>query len=263
LKVRYPSDDAVTATRTSNLKSRLRELEQYERNIDHAENILNSYDTSLQEISSIYQRLRELITQGANGILTDEQRKAISQEVKQIKEQLIQIANTQIGTDYIFAGYASNKPPVDQDGNIVLNPDSAKSRFVNALGYRVEYGLSAKDVFQTDSGMSVFQLIDITINALESNDQETLGGISLMSMDYLEDTVSKGLAKIGADQRMVEMISTRIEDLNTFMTEYISKETDADITEVLTKLSTHQAALTAALKSAANVLTSTLVDFIE
>ncbi len=145
----------------------------------------------------------------------------------------------------------------------MLNPDAAKPRFVNVLGYQVKYGLTVNDVFLTKGGVSVFKLIDMTVNALENNDQRMLSKASLMSMDFLEDSVAKSLAKIGASQRMIEMVSSRIEDLNTFMNEYISNQVDTDLPKVLTDLSTQQAALTAALKSAANVITATLVDFIK
>jgi flagellar hook-associated protein 3 FlgL len=84
-----------------------------------------------------------------------------------------------------------------------------------------------------------------------------------MSLDLLEDSVAKSLARVGANQKMVEMVSSRIDDLDTFMNEYISNQIDTDLPKVLTDLSTQQAALTAALKSAANVLTATLVDFID
>lgn len=261
--VRYPSDNAVVATRAAKIESRLRELEQYKGNVDYAQNILQSYDASLQEVSSVYQRLRELIVQSANGVLTADQRQAISKEIQEIKDHLIQIANTQVGTDYVFGGYESNKAPVDEDGNIVLNPDSAKSRFVNVLGYKINYGLTVNDIFLTKSGVSVFKLIDMTVNALENNDQQMLAKGSLMSLDLLEDSVAKSLAQVGANQKMVEMVSSRIDDLDTFMNEYISNQIDTDLPKVLTDLSTQQAALTAALKSAANVLTATLVDFID
>ncbi len=261
--VRYPSDDAIVATRAAKTDTRLRELEQYKRNINHAQSILQSYDTSLQEVSTVYQRLRELLVQSANGVLTADQRQAISREIQQIKQHLVQIANTQIGTDYVFGGYVSDKPPVDEQGNIVLDPAASKPRFVNALGYEINYGLTVNDVFMTKGGVSVFKLIDTAIDALEKNDQSALSKVSLMSLDYLEDSVAKSLAKVGANQRMVEMVSSRIEDLNIFMTEQISKEKDTDLAKVITDLSTKQAALTAALKSAANVLTATLVDFIK
>ncbi|MEN3007847.1 flagellar hook-associated protein FlgL [Pseudothermotoga sp.] len=261
-KVRYPSDDAVLATRSSNLDSRLRELEQYERNTNYVQNIVKGYDTAVQQVSELYQRLRELLVQASNGTLTADQRLAIAQEIAQIKQQLIQIANTQVGSDYIFAGLEGNKPPVSEDGEIQVKPEALSSRSTVVLGYPLEYGINVKDLFVTDANQSVFNLLDMTLKALERNDQRFLSEVALTSVNYLEKSVSENLAKIGAMQRVVEAALNRLDELNTFMTEYLSRERDVDITEAVTNLSMKQAVLNAALKSAANLLRNTLVDFI-
>ncbi|MCS7174471.1 flagellar hook-associated protein FlgL [Pseudothermotoga sp.] len=261
-KVRYPSDDAVLATRSSNLDSRLRELEQYERNTNYVQNIVKGYDTAVQQVSELYQRLRELLVQASNGTLTADQRLAIAQEIAQIKRQLIQIANTQVGSDYIFAGLEGNKPPVSEDGEIQVKPEALSSRSTVVLGYPLEYGINVKDLFVTDANQSVFNLLDMTLKALERNDQRFLSEVALASVNYLEKSVSENLAKIGAMQRVVEAALNRLDELNTFMTEYLSRERDVDITEAVTNLSMKQAVLNAALRSAANLLRNTLVDFI-
>lgn len=261
-KVRYPSDDAVLATRSSNLESRLRELGQYERNVNYVESLVNGYDTAIQQVSELYQRLRELLVQAANGTLTAQQRKAIAEEIEQIKRQLVQIANTQVGSDYIFAGLDGSRPPVNENGDIVVNPDALKSRTTVVLGYPLEYGVTVRDIFVTDGNQSVFSLIDMSLKALERNDAKFLSEVALAGVNYLEKAVSNNIAKVGAVQRTVEAASSRIKDLNNFMTEHLSKERDVDLTEAVTELSMKQAVLNAALKSAANLLRNTLVDYI-
>ncbi len=262
LMVRYPSDDAVVATRSSNLDSRLREIEQYKRNLNQMQSVVNAYDSSLQEVSSILLRIRELTVQAANGTLTQDDRKIVAEELRRIKQHLIQIGNSQVGTDYIFGGYVSDKPPIDEAGNILLNPSSASARSVNVLGYTLNYGITVYDLYVTDTGETIFKILDRTIEALDKNDQSKLSTISLSSLDYLEKQLSENIAKVGANQRITEMISGRLEDLNTFLTEFVSKERDTDLTKAVTELSMQQAALEAALKSAANVLRATLVDFL-
>lgn len=261
-KVRYPSDDAVLATRSSNLDSRLRELKQCERNVNYAQSIVKAYDTNVQQVSEIYQRLRELLVQAANGTLTADQRQAIAQEITQIKRQLIQIANTQVGSDYIFAGLQGSKPPVSEDGQIQIKPEALQSRTTSVFGYPLEYGINVKDLFVTDGNQSVFSILDMTLKALERNEPRFISEVALASVNYLEKSVSENLAKIGAMERVVEAASNRIDELNIFMTEHLSQERDVDITEAVTSLSMKQAVLNAALKSAANLLRNTLVDFI-
>ncbi len=266
-KVRYPSDDAVIATRASNINSRMRELEQYKRNVDHVSNIVNSYDTISQEISSIYQRLRELLVRAANDTLSGDERRAIADEIEEIGEHLAEIGRTRVGGEYIFGGVRTDKPPVEKiDGKwkITLPPRSDERRSVNVFGMTFEYGLTAWDIFKTGTGESVFEILRNVVDKLrnEQNSTSYISNVAIKNVSYLERKTMESFARIGAISRTLELVGKRINDLNLFLTEYLSKEQDADLAEVTTKLAMQNAVLEAALKSASMVLGKTLVDFV-
>ncbi|RKX39127.1 MAG: flagellar hook-associated protein 3 [Thermotogae bacterium] len=261
-RVRFPSDDAVVATRASNIDSSLRELEQYKRNMNHAESLINAYDSSLEEISSVYNRIRELLVKGANSTLSDDDRSAIAEELSKLKEHIKGIVNTKLGNDYLFGGYMTDTQPVDENYNIVITPEASKRRFVNVLSYKIEFGITARDVLITENQKSVFDVLDNAYQALMKGDGQYISEISLKDLDYLERSVMDGFARVGATQKMAELVKSRIEDLNIFLTEHLSKERDADLSQTITELSMQQAVLDAALKSAAGVLRKTLVDFV-
>ncbi|WP_448375130.1 flagellar hook-associated protein FlgL [Fervidobacterium sp.] len=261
-EVQYPSDDAVIATRASNITSRLRELEQFKRNVDHVNNFVQSYDTTLQELSSLYHRVRELMVRGANGTNTVDERNAIATELKALKEHLIEVANTRVGDEYIFGGARTELRPVDENGNIVTPIEANVRRKVNALGYSISYGVTVYDVFTLENGKTVFSTIDDAVNALYEGNERKLSEISLKEIGVLERSVMEHFANVGSTSRMVEMVSSRLEDLKLFNTEYLSKEQDADLTKVLTDLNMQQSVLQAALKSAAMAIQKSLVDFV-
>ncbi|QIV79088.1 flagellar hook-associated protein FlgL [Fervidobacterium pennivorans subsp. shakshaketiis] len=261
-EVQYPSDDAVIATRASNISSRLRELEQFKRNVDHVNNFVQSYDTTLQELSNVYHRIRELMVRGANGTNTVDERNSIAAELKALKEHLIEIANTRVGDEYIFGGARSELRPVDENGNIQTPIEANVKRRINALGYTITYGVTVYDVFTLENGKTVFSTIDDAINALYEGNERKLSEISLKEIGILERSVMEHFASVGATSRMAEMVASRIEDLKLFNTEYLSKEQDADLTKVLTQLSMQQAVLEASLKSAAMAIQKSLVDFV-
>ncbi len=267
-KVRYPSDDAVVATRASNIDARKREIEQFKRNVDHVRSYVNAYDSVLREISSIYHRIRELLVRGANGTISQDERLAIARELEKILDSLAGIANMRIGEERIFGGADLEKDPVKKingDWTIVLNPDSNISRSVEILGYRLEYGLTVYDLFRTDNGVDVFQMLRDTIDVLKGNPQNVegyLSNVSLKQLSLLESKLMENIAKVGSSMKVMDLVESRINDLEFFITEYLSKEMDADITEVITDLSMQQAVLQAALKSAARVIQNTLVDYV-
>ena len=264
-KVRYPSDDAVIATRASNIDSRLREIEQYKRNIDHVNNVLDSYDSLSQEVSSIYQRIRELLVRAGNDTLKSDDRDAIAKELKKLLEHLANIANTQVGGEYIFGGYKTDEPPVvmkDGRWEIALPPESSGHRSVQIFGMNLEYGLTVNDLFRLENGKSVFEVLHNAIERLERNDGKYIREVALRDVDYLERKAMQSFATVGASSRSLEVVRKRINDLQLYFTEYLSKEQDADLSEVVTKLSMQNAVLQAALKSGAMVLNKTLVDFV-
>ena len=266
-RVRYPSDDAVVATRASNIDSRLRELDQYKRNVDHVSNVVNSYDSISQEVSAIYQRMRELLVRAANDTLSSDERNAVADELQGIMEHLAEIGRTRIGGEYIFGGLRTDKPPVEMvngEWRLTLPPEADKKRSVNVFGMTFEYGVTATELFKTDTGEDVFQILKNTINALRSGDNVSkyVSEVALRNVSYLEKRSMESFARIGSISRTLDLVGKRINDLNFFMTEYLSKEQDADLTEVTTKLAMQNAVLEAGLKSAAMVLGKTLVDFV-
>jgi flagellar hook-associated protein 3 FlgL len=267
-KVIYPSDDAVIATRASNIGSRIREIQQYKRNIDHVSNVMGSYDSISQEISAIYQRMRELLVRAANGTNSRDERNAIAEELEEIMNHFAAIGNTQIGGEYIFGGLKTDQPPVQKingEWRVVLPRDADAQRSLNILGMDFKYGITASDIFKTDTGEDVFQIMRDTINKLRRGEDGVelyISNVALKDVSYLEKKAMSSFARIGAMSKTLELMGKRIEDLDQFMTEYLSKEQDADLTEMVTKLSMQNAVLQAALKSGAMVLNKTLVDFV-
>ena len=266
-KVKYPSDNAVVATRASDIMTKLREITKFKENIDHVQTYVNAYDSAIQKVSSLVQRLRELLVQAANDTLSQDERRAIAEEMEKINENLVEIANTRVGNEYVFGGYNAFTPPIRKEGEewkIVTLPEASKKRYILALGHVVEYGVAANEVFRLPDGRNIFQVIDETVKKLKTEERVSrwISEISLKNLSIFEENVMKVIGEIGGTSKMLEMIGSRLEDLNFFFTEYLSKERDADITEVISKLTTEQAVLQAALKSAAHVLQLTLVDFV-
>ncbi len=115
-KFTKPSDDPVAAMMGMNYRSDVNKIEQYTRNIGEVNNWVNSTDDALNHAVLALQRVRELTVQASNGTYEGDQRKAIAEEIKQLKEQISDIGDTQIGDKYIFNGKDTNlRPSADMD----------------------------------------------------------------------------------------------------------------------------------------------------
>ena len=112
-----PSDDPIRVSRTLRLESDISMSNQYKDNIESARSWLEKTESALNEINSVYQSIRELAVQGANGILKSEDTQKIAQEIKELKNHLIQIANDTYLRRHIFTGYQTDKKLLNDDGS--------------------------------------------------------------------------------------------------------------------------------------------------
>jgi flagellar hook-associated protein 3 FlgL len=263
LKVRYPSDDAIVATRASNAYSRVREMEQFKRNGNTVGTYLNLYDSVTQEMSSLVTNIKELVVRGATDSMTKVDRESIAQEIDKIKDHMVQLANTNISGEHIFAGADAANAPVNDDGTIAMEAKANVKQSTNLGGYEFSYGISVYDAFVVEGNESIFNLLDnISKNLKEDNPSGYLNDVALEKVERFEYTVQRTLSKVGSSQKFLDMSTNRFEEYTNFLTDYVSKEQDAEFLETYTKLTNQKTILDAALKTGGSLLTTSLVDFV-
>lgn len=109
-KFARPSDDPVAAVKGMNYRVQLDKIGQFQRNLNEAEGWLDTTDTSLDQVGTTLNRIKELVIQAANDTNTPDERAKIKTEIDQIREQLKDVANTQLGDKFIFSGTHTQKP---------------------------------------------------------------------------------------------------------------------------------------------------------
>ncbi|MBM7700158.1 flagellar hook-associated protein FlgL [Kurthia huakuii] len=109
-KLLRPSDDPVGVTKAMNYRTQLTQNAQYDINLDTATKWLDTTDTALDSLGKAMTRVQELITQAANDTNQTVDREKMLLEIKQIHEEMKDLANTKVGDDYIFSGTRTNEP---------------------------------------------------------------------------------------------------------------------------------------------------------
>lgn len=120
-KIQVPSDDPVVAARALKLRTDVSEIDQYTRNIKDAQSWLDITENTLSNIGDVLQRARELTVKGANSSNTPSDMQKISEEIKQLKEQLVHLGNTTYAGRYIFSGNSTDKKLLNDDGTFNIN----------------------------------------------------------------------------------------------------------------------------------------------
>jgi len=134
-----PSDNPGATAVSLDLHSALAHLTQYNRNIDDGNSRLSYTETTVSEVDTQLQRVRELTVQGSNSYLTRSDRSAIAQEINQLLEHVITISNSNFRGRYIYSGYETLTKSFDINSN-------TQDGFTNSVTYRGDTGLIDRNI---------------------------------------------------------------------------------------------------------------------
>jgi flagellar hook-associated protein 3 FlgL len=150
-RVLSPADDPIAATSILSLNQELARTTQFKKNIDIADNNLNLEETTLQSMTNLMQRLREIaVSAGNTSVLTAADYKSLAAEVDSRLDELVNLQNTQNASgQYIFAGYQSAAAPFVAvgGGNYAYQGDEGQLRLQASATVTVAVSDSGKRVF--------------------------------------------------------------------------------------------------------------------
>lgn len=141
-KIHSPSDDPVLASKILARRTDLAEMEQYDKNTRDAIGWLEITEKALEDNGNIFQRIRELTVQAANGTNTAEDTQKIKLEIEQLKNQLITNANTTYAGRYVFSGFETDKKLMNEDGTYNIDVTQYALNSKPVVKYEVQVGES-------------------------------------------------------------------------------------------------------------------------
>jgi flagellar hook-associated protein 3 FlgL len=267
-KISMPSDDPIVASRALKLRTDVAEVQQYRRNADDAISWMDITEATMGQINEVVQRMRELAVQGANGTNTPDDLLKISAEASELKGQLIHLANTTYAGRYIFSGYKTDKPLLDNDGNFMFDITNAEEiKFEIGIGDDINVNVPGSDLFNggvdgtTGTRSAFVDTIDRVIDALNAGDHEALGNL-IADLDAVMDNLLRVRAGLGARMNRVELTSNRLDDDNVNFTKLMSINEDIDIALAIMNLQNEMNVYQASLSTGARVIQKSLVDYL-
>ena len=265
-RINHASDDADGAARAVRLHGELAGIARQGQNADAATSWLSATESSLGEVSSILQRVRELTVQAGNGTLSPSDRKAIADEVDQLTESVRDQANTTLDGRYLFSGAQTTTRPYAAGSDAYLGGRSGQDVVAIDVGPGVSVQVNTNGLALFGEGNGDGLLIGTlrTLSAdIRSGNSAAVQGADLQALDRNATAVVDARAATGATQNRVDAAKSRLADLQTAATKLLSSTEDADMAQAIMTLSTQRSAYQAALQSGASVIQQrTLMDFL-
>jgi flagellar hook-associated protein 3 FlgL len=264
-KINQPSDDPYGTSQALSLNGQLSSLNDYTNNITDGTAWTQQATTSLGDIDSMVQRVRELVVQASNGTYTQSDLNASASEVNQLIDAIKQEANASYNGQYIFSGTSTGTAPYQtgstdtyQGGtgsvNRLIGPNTTLSVSTN-ISTLLGNGQPSGDGGLLDTLRTI-------ASDMQSGNTGAIGGADLKNLDSNFGTLTQMEANVGAITNRLTLASTRIQQLQNSDTAALSNVQDADMATVAINFSTEQAAYSAALKAGANIVQSSLLDFL-
>lgn len=259
LRISRPSDDPVGIQNAMRLKSNISSVEQWKSNADSAIGYMNTTDSTLGDITSILQRVRELTVQG-NGTLSAEDKKNLEIEVKQISDQLHIMANTQIGSKYIFSGTATDKELITSGGTWQGNNQDVKFEIGNNLSLPIS--VNGNNLFGNTIPIpsGIFTTLSALSTALKTNNSTGID-TALGNIDTNIDNVIALRSDLGARTNRMTAIQSQLDSTSINLQANLSSIQDADMAKTIIDFTSQENVYKAALAVGAKIIQPSLVDF--
>jgi len=149
-KISRPSDDPLMFSKGLALHGDLRRLDAFKDNVSSATAFMSMTESSLQEVSDLLTRAKELLLEAANAPSEGVAQSAHAQELRSIIEGLSLVANRDIAGRYLFGGQeTTSKPYAGVGGAVVYQGDSGDILEEIGPGLRIAMNLTGPQAFQT------------------------------------------------------------------------------------------------------------------
>lgn len=290
-KINQASDDPYGAALTISLNSQVSAYSSYQANVNQGIAWVGSASTSLQSIQQTAQTIRELTVQGANGTMSATDLQDSAQEVLQYISQIKQSADAQYDGSYIFSGddvttqpwstaaTAADPPSEDLFNgnqntiNYAIGPSTQSQVTANlysVLGNGVTGGLAGSSsngggAVQSDGSGGLLATLRTIYNDMTGTNGGTQAdlGNQLTNLDTNLSSLESVQATVGATQNSLQMASTRITALSASAQIDVGNVQDTDMAQATVQFSTEQAGYQAALQSSADIIQTSLLNFLQ
>lgn len=259
LRIAAPSDDPASAAPLLRLDGLVRRHEGHKANLDLLRDKLVQRETALQGSSDALMRVRDLALQAGTDTLSAAQRRGIGVEVKQLREQLLSLANRrETGGQPVFGGAGSSTAPYARDASGAVQYGGDQTALQAPIGdgqvmvLDTGGGAVFRPVQRDGQAVPFFDALDDLVTALENNDASAIRR-GAAEVDLLREPVTLALAdtgyQLGAVESQADLVGEQVVQLQGM----VSDRRDVDYAEAASRMKQQLLSLEAAQASLARI----------
>jgi flagellar hook-associated protein 3 FlgL len=270
-EIARPSDDPFGTAKAIGLRQSLNANTQYQKNIDNAGGWQDATESTLASIGDYLGRATDLIVQGASDTADPTARNSMASEIDQIIQGLKETANAKYAGSFVLSGTSTGVGPYTQGADDTYKGDEggldpAIPGVLREIGPGVTLSINTvgREVLgdgQTAADDKILNVLRDVADHLRANDGAALKA-DLGRADKNLDTLLEVRARNGARTNRLDAASTRLGQIQEAVTKQLSETEDADFAKTMIDFNSQSVAYQAALRAGANIVQSSLMDFL-
>lgn len=268
-KLNNLSDNPADMSYVLTLRSKLGQIDQFDRNINSAFGFLNVSESALNQVQNIMYSIVTLAEQGASDTVGPDERAAMAQTIEEMREEIMNFANTEIMGKYIFAGSATDTPPF-YDTGVSGNPPNRPTAIAyqgnsDLIEVQADFSVTVATNIPGDQIFSgpvdIFDRLDDLIENLRNNDTFAVGN-DIGTMNEIINQISEGMGTIGNRTSHLHQIQGMLKSFRSAIQSKMSDLEDADMAEAISNLAREEIGLQSTLQAGARIQRFSLMNFI-
>lgn len=280
-RINRASDDPLGTSSAMNLRDTAQRYDGYEKAINEANTWTNISTANLDSAVDTWKRVNEIAINAADGSKTAEDRAGMAEEVEQLLEHMVQIANSTHGGRYVFGGNASDQPAFRSETDPVtgritgvfyqgddqirkVTTQDGGSVGVNVVGSNAGNPNVPGVFVDSNSGVDVFATAIALRDKLLNNDTIGLsgeGGI-ISEIEAGAQSLTSAQVRLGGTQQVLELDKNLLVDQNALVEQSLSDVEQADTVQLILELNNVQNVYEAALSASGRLLQTGLINYI-
>jgi flagellar hook-associated protein 3 FlgL len=262
--INRPSDDPITTRQLLDMDSKLDKGDQYLSNITKGNLSLSMTDTALQGMSDIIAQVKKTVGTITNGSSDQTVRDNAASQLTELKKQLVDLGNTQLGDQYLFAGFKNSTPPFSKADNSYSGTSDEASVEIdqNSPAAVTIAGDALLKGTGTYGGVDMLDTLDNIITAINSNNSADIQS-NAAKLDLSSNQIDNARSDVSGRMTRLKSAQTMITSNQNTLKGIVSDTMGVDYIKAATQLNQQQTAFEAALSATAKISQLSLLDYLK
>jgi len=284
-KLNKASDDPSSVRPVLTAKKQLSDIERHLDIMGQALDKTSSTDGHLAHVEDTLVRIKELAISAANSALDSDGRDVLADQVRDMRQELLDAANAMVDGKYIFAGYKEDVKPFTANPlyvaggydptnsatwPYVYNGDANATSLEITPGEQVQINITGSDLFHGDADnngqvdSNRVNIFAVVTNVIEAIDNDDISGLEseLDNLDMAADQNRRLRSQLGNRSARIESATDHLEQSKIDISQLLAHYEDADAIESFNDIIQQETAFEAALSITSKVSQLSILNFI-